>query len=466
MCAVKSINYSEKSTQKIDAIKQNDKASGINIYIDKYIESYPTNIKKEEMNLDKINNKSFDIKRINTSYENYKVIDPINEALEALFNTGLGKNSVAHFLGKMNITISPEDINEVIRSDKDSITIKTKYGDITINSDGSVIIGGLLMDTKTIGVDNIAVTPNGIVTTTLTGKWKYNENTGFEYNGFDGSNFKCNDLKNLLEQNGIMNEDPININYISVDSENRLFVTLDDGYYKFDSEGRIIYYSDGENTTVYNYNPTEEEKKELYDLYGMDPTAQVNFIATTTIRGHKIKYYSAGEQDDNSAAIAPTYYSKYYSQYPDELLSYLDKNFFGFVICPWELSSNPEISGRAGAYALNMYGRRFIFIPSTAEFNGAYYSINTPLHEMAHILQDLATEDNSFDTEKLESFYDEYKEEMPDMPWSCYSGKSGYDETPNINEFFADASVNYFQDPESLKRYMPELYEFMEDFYG
>ena len=466
MCAVTSINYTGKAAQKIDNIKQNNNTLGVKTYVDKYIESYPTNIKAEEMDLNKIYNETYDISKSKTIHEIQGIMNPMNEIIEILSNTNFGKNTISDMLKKVNIIISSDDIQEVIKTDYGSITVKTQYGDITLNSDGTTIVGDLLIDTNTIGTDNITVTQDGIVITTINGKWYYNETTGYEYKGFDGTYYKCDDLNDVFAQNGIQESNLININNINVENDNSLFISSIDGLYRFDSEGRIIYYSDGETTTVYNYNPTEEEKKELYDLYGMDPSTPVNFIATTTIRGHEIKYYSAGEQADNSAAVAPIHYSKQYSKYSDETLSKLDENFFGIIICPWENASNPECENKAGAYAQIYYDDSFIYIPSNVNFNSAYYSINTPTHEMAHILQDIAIENNTFDTEGLETLFNEYKDEMSDMPWSSYTDSTGFTESPNSVEFFADASTNYFQDPETLQRYMPELYEFMEDFYG
>lgn len=87
---------------------------------------------------------------------------------------------------------------------------------------------------------------------------------------------------------------------------------------------------------------------------------------------------------------------------------------------------------------------------------------NTLSHETTHIIQTIV----DIDEIKLNNLYKEYKDILPVLYESCYNVNLNYDETLNINEFFADAVTNYYLNPIELERYIPELYDFINDILG
>lgn len=104
---------------------------------------------------------------------------------------------------------------------------------------------------------------------------------------------------------------------------------------------------------------------------------------------------------------------------------------------------------------------RNIYVPNSEDANSDYYKYNTPLHEMSHIIQSSL----EIDEIKLENLYEEYKDVLPTLDESCYNEKN-YDTTPNSNEFFADSVINYYLNPIELERYLPEVYNFIDEIFG
>ena len=79
---------------------------------------------------------------------------------------------------------------------------------------------------------------------------------------------------------------------------------------------------------------------------------------------------------------------------------------------------------------------------------------------MAHIIHSSIDIDN----QTLMSLFNQYKTILPSLNQSCYNDDSGYEETPNIKEFFADSITNYYLNPAQLKRYIPEVYNFIDNY--
>ena len=92
-----------------------------------------------------------------------------------------------------------------------------------------------------------------------------------------------------------------------------------------------------------------------------------------------------------------------------------------------------------------------------------YYTQDTIIHEMAHKFDDMMYEANIIDkifgkpnytnnNSEWENCFKKYKNVLNSI------NLNGYEEFPNVNEFFGDAMVAYFKSPEAVKKLCPELY--------
>ena len=93
-----------------------------------------------------------------------------------------------------------------------------------------------------------------------------------------------------------------------------------------------------------------------------------------------------------------------------------------------------------------------------------YYTQDTIIHEMGHKFDDMMYETNIIDklfgkpsysnnSSDWSNSYRKYKNVLNSID------SDGYVEFPNVNEFFGDAMVAYFKDPNALEKLCPEVYE-------
>ena len=93
-----------------------------------------------------------------------------------------------------------------------------------------------------------------------------------------------------------------------------------------------------------------------------------------------------------------------------------------------------------------------------------YYTQDTIIHEMAHKFDDMMYETNLIEKifgkpnytnnhNEWQECFNKYKNILNGIDYD------GYEQFPNVNEFFGDAMVAYFKSPETVKKLCPELYE-------
>ena len=270
----------------------------------------------------------------------------------------------------------------------------------------------------------------------------------------------------LFEQNGFLPEEIGNItNLYFIDD--KLYVIVDNqDTYGFDTKNnnRVTTYYSGDIHIDYDYDISEAERQHICSIYGLNPATPIDYIARSNIRGYEIDYYGIDSMEKPSQVV-PVNFSKWYSQYPNEILSKLNDSFKGIFISPWSDASNPDLSGSAGAYVSYEYGLPFMFVPIGSNLNSEYYKAFTPLHEMGHAIEQILKINGEFDLERWNELFEQYKEIIPQLPGSCYSPGRGYEITPNELEMFADASSNYFQYRDELRRYAPEICAFLDEIY-
>lgn len=225
--------------------------------------------------------------------------------------------------------------------------------------------------------------------------------------------------------------------------------------YLFDMKNRIIEVKTEEYEIHYDYD------SELKEFYGLTNIASIQYTAKAIIRGHEINYYSLGDSTSNKDACVPINFSNQYQKFPDSILEEIAKSFFSVVIGDKSISLNNPLNGNYGAY-VHYDEQVYMFVPNNHDLNSSYYQYNTPLHEGAHVIQFCC----NIDEEKLKSLFETYKNLLPQLKSSCYNVNIDYEESPNYWEFFADAVVNYYLNPDELKRYIPEVYQYIDSIFN
>ena len=232
-----------------------------------------------------------------------------------------------------------------------------------------------------------------------------------------------------------------------------------------------------ETRVYFDYDISQEERAEIEKLYISEAKlgdAPIDFIATANIRGHKIKFVSINADAEKAAMIANMYSRLFAALYSDEQLAMLEESFYGVLISPWENSSSPNSTASNGSHAAaykwgTKDSKYYVYVPTDVDFGYSYYDsfygLDIPIHEMGHAFESVFNDRDMINKEYWNSLFDKYKKTLPHL-----SGGSGYSapmytETPNEMEFFAESTLIYYTDPEQLKRYMPEVYNFLNDLY-
>ena len=241
----------------------------------------------------------------------------------------------------------------------------------------------------------------------------------------------------------------------------------------FDGEtGKITWLFDRENdiSIFFDYDISSEEKQAVYDLYDLDSSVPFDFIATTKIRGHSIKFYSINCKEPNSSEVVKNFSAIYEKHLNDYQLSLLEKYLGGVFVSPWENASCPKLNSYAGGYVENHWvedKNPFIYIPeaqnrekgsyTTVDFDSHYYRVVVPLHELGHVFEAIFKNKlHNFDLNKWNELHQKYMDLLP--KFSC-----GFKKVMTVeHEFFAEVFLNYCENPIELQRYMPDVYDFID----
>lgn len=131
------------------------------------------------------------------------------------------------------------------------------------------------------------------------------------------------------------------------------------------------------------------------------------------------------------------------------------------------MNNNGNWSGYYKASSLFRKSTNMIVLDAKGSFNNnEYYTQDTIIHEMGHKFDDMMYSKNIIDRLFGKTNYTETNSEWKNA-YSKYKNvlnsinSGGYEEYPNVNEFFGDATVAYFKNPQSVKTICPEVYELM-----
>ena len=131
------------------------------------------------------------------------------------------------------------------------------------------------------------------------------------------------------------------------------------------------------------------------------------------------------------------------------------------------MNNDGNWSGYYKSSSLFSKNTNMIVIDAHGSFNNnEYYTQNTIIHEMGHKFDDMIYSKNIIDklfgktsytaaSNEWKTAYDKYKNVINSI------NTNGYESYPNVNEFFSDATVAYFKDPDAVKTLCPEVYNLM-----
>ena len=437
------------------------------------------------------NNNSNNISHITDVYKNQTNNNISNKRQEPqefnidIYNNYNNKKETNSYeeLEKYNIFVDQDlEITSCGHYENDSIY---EIGEIIIDifNDGRIELGCMnVTNAKRINIDK-----DGIHIETDNGTWTITNDEKTIFKTKDDKTYKYDfDIRLKTNPGSITDDYIIDINNYKIDGNGNIVYSDDKTKIEliYDNQGRTLSFNQNNVTIEYNYNPTEEDRKALKNMNGdiyADDNMPINYVATAKIRGYETKYYSVGDQEETNTTYYPIAASLAYSKYSDRILSILESDFYaGTVIGPWELSEKTEDNNNVAAYTNNNWTDKekfHIFIPyEECQYLDNWYKYNIPLHEMTHIIDNYycwyqcehIDENNIKNTyyNDIQNLYEKYKEIAPTLPYSVYNINTGFDNSPNYWEFIADIATNYYINPKALKRYYPELYEFVDRMFG
>ena len=244
---------------------------------------------------------------------------------------------------------------------------------------------------------------------------------------------------------------------------NVTIVTLKDGSSYGFKNNELYDYKNGNAHIVFSSNEDIDKLKQLYDF---DDDSKLDYTARIMIDSSNVtNFYSLGNGSTPTKQMAINFADQY-KDYTPKALEYLKEGKFGGIICSsWDLASNTDLKNNAGAYvSRGENGQDYIYVPvgEKYNYNSEYYKEITVNHETGHVFDRVVAD---FDDTQKEELFEQYKDILPSLEDSAYgnASHSGIKQSPNSREFFADAISNYFTNGDELKRYIPELYDYINE---
>ena len=157
---------------------------------------------------------------------------------------------------------------------------------------------------------------------------------------------------------------------------------------------------------------------------------------------------------------------------PDKYLELCTQGDTNVIVLTCDTSAMNNTGLWSGYYKpSSMYQKytNMIAIDIHGSFNdNVFYTQDTIIHEMGHKFDDMMYSRNVIDklfgntgytnnSKEWENAYKKYKNVLNSINFG------GYENYPNVSEFFGDSSVAYFKNPELVKALCPEVYTLMNN---
>ena len=230
------------------------------------------------------------------------------------------------------------------------------------------------------------------------------------------------------------------------------------------------------NYHEYNFNPNKQIKSDSY--YDYNKNNIDNYITNSEIINiNGYEYEIAQVLPKNCTDIERLAYDfakantiNTMRTLPNKYLELCTKGNSNTIVltCDTKAMNNEgNWSGYYKASSLFKKNTNMIVIDSHGSFNNnEYYTQNTVIHEMGHKFDDMMYSKNIIDkifgkinytasSDEWQDAFGKYKNVLNSI------NDSGYEQYPNVNEFFGDATVAYFKNPNAVKTLCPEVYNLM-----
>ncbi len=235
----------------------------------------------------------------------------------------------------------------------------------------------------------------------------------------------------------------------------------------------------------YHFNPKKQTKKNAY--YDYNKTNINNYQTNSEIinvNGYEYEFAQVLPKDCTNIELLAYNFCKANvintmrtlpSKYLD-LCSQGNSNTIILTSDKAAMNNNSNFSGYYKPSSLFNSNTNMIVIDAHGSFsNNDYYTQDTIIHEMGHKFDDMLYKKSFFDRLFGKTYYTTHNDEW-EKAYNKYKNvvnainSNGYEEFPNINEFFGDTMIAYFKTPNDLKNICPEVYnlvnEMLDNEYG
>lgn len=231
-----------------------------------------------------------------------------------------------------------------------------------------------------------------------------------------------------------------------------------------------------ENYFEYNFNPTKQIKdNSYYDYNKKTIDGYITNSEIININGYEYEFAQVLPKDCTNIEMLAYNFAKANTintmrTLPNKYLKLCTRGNSNTIIltCDTKAMNNTgNWSGYYKASSLFKKNTNMIVLDAHGSFNNnEYYTQDTIIHEMGHKFDDMMYSKNIIDkifgkinytasSDEWQNAYNKYKNVLNSI------NTDGYENYPNVNEFFGDATVAYFKNPNAVRTLCPEVYNLM-----
>ena len=230
------------------------------------------------------------------------------------------------------------------------------------------------------------------------------------------------------------------------------------------------------NYFEYQFNPTKQTKSNSY--YDYNKNTIDNYITNSEeviINGYTYEFAQTLPKDCTDIEMLAYNFAKANTintmkTLPDKYLELCSRGNSNTIVLTCDTKAMNNSGNWSGYYkSSSLFSRNanMIVIDAHGSFNNnIYYTQDTLIHEMGHKFDDMMYDKNIIDilfgrinytgvNSEWNDAYNKYKNVLNSI------NSNGYENYPNVNEFFGDATVAYFKNPQDVKTLCPEVYDLM-----
>ena len=241
---------------------------------------------------------------------------------------------------------------------------------------------------------------------------------------------------------------------------------------------RALVNNEPENYQDYHFNPKKQMHPNSY--YDYDSGVINNYETNSEIidvNGYKYEFAQVLPKDCTKIERLAYNFGKAnvintMKTLPDKYLKLCSEGDTNAIILTCNTNAMNNIAQWSGYYKPSSIYKKYtnmIAIDIHGSFNdNVFYTQDTIIHELGHKFDDVSYNKSIIDkifgrtsytsnSTDWDNVYKKYKNVLNSINFS------GYEQYPNVNEFFGDATVAYFKKPDVMKALCPEVYVLMNN---